>query len=446
MALVLALAMVLAMGTVAFAADDTYKGSGDSNATGVAGKTTIPLIKGIVFFNANGSAVYEPNITFSYEVTPDTAIAADGTTASVTDDGSLNVILGTSTPVTRNVYPGPDGGVIGTSISFSAANTAVTATATGTEAEQSGNLTFVPSAFSKPGIYRYVITERVSGTGTDAENLAAAGLTARDTSYDTTRYLDVYVKNGDSGLEMYGAVIFKSASTTPGQDDIDTITEKTTGFEPGSDGVATYDADRNVDKYTTYDFTVKKTVSGSMADKNHEFPFFVTVSNSINGAKFTYTADSTETFAGANNANGVITLSAADFSIGSDEITSTLKLKNNDTVKLVGVPSNQTDDLAVVIKEFNDTYDSYTPSASAVEGTLTMTTGTAMTAQSGSDSTESFSIKDNDTADQVLTINNNLSEISPTGVVLRIAPYALMLAAGIVLLIVSRRRKAQAED
>lgn len=444
MALVLALAMLLAMGTVALAAGDdgrtvggktdTYTGSNASEATNMAATDAIPLTKSIIFVNANGSKVYEPNISFGYAVEP----------ASI-DESTYTVKDGTTPdPVTAYVHPGPDGSVTGTTIAFGVkldgtATTAVTTSANGVDVERTGSLSLDISKFERPGVYRYKITE----TPTPSD-VTSVGLVARTDDYNSVRFLDVYIhRNASDALEMYGAVIFKSTTSTAGQDNITTSTTKTTGYGPAT-GSSKDDA--TVDRYTTYDVIVKKTVDGNMADKNHEFPFYVTVSNTINGAKFSYTADNSETFTGATVSSGVGTLNATSFQIGSDEKTSNLTLKHNDTITITGVPSNQETDLSIVVKEFNDTYDSYTPSVTVTSGTISMISDTAMVAQSGSNSTSAFAIKENDVANQTITINNSLSEISPTGIVLRIAPYALMLGAGIVLLIVSRHRKAKVED
>jgi len=455
-ALVLAIAMVLAMGSVAMAAGDegrsiggnidTYSGAGNTNAkTGTGNRiqnNAIPITKSIVFINENGSSVYEPNITYTYSITPLTA-ADLPEKAHTVNDGKLE----------GYVHPGVTGGVSSSvNIQFGTVigeqnTTAVTASANGTDVERTASITVTPATFGKPGIYRYKIEESASPAVTDA------GLTARTDNYNTVRYLDVYIhyedEDGDKTtpetLQMYGAVIFKSTAETAGQDNITTTTTKTTGYEPTN--TTSLKADETVDRYTTYDFTVKKTVSGTMADKNNQFPFYVNITNTITNAKYTYFDD-------PGNGNGAAeTIADAVITKGTNEKGSDLALKDGEFVKFVGVPSNQTNNLKVQVTEYNNTYDKYIPSVTktGTAGSITMTstnaaTGKSMEAQSGSDSTSSFDVKGNDAAGQIITIDNNLEEISPTGVVLRVAPYVLILGAGLALLLISRRRKTASEE
>lgn len=42
-----------------------------------------------------------------------------------------------------------------------------------------------------------------------------------------------------------------------------------------------------------------------------------------------------------------------------------------------------------------------------------------------------------------MAFTNALTEISPTGLVLRYGPYALILAFGVVILLIARRRKEE---
>ena len=50
------------------------------------------------------------------------------------------------------------------------------------------------------------------------------------------------------------------------------------------------------------------------------------------------------------------------------------------------------------------------------------------------------------TQNSVIGLTNTLAEVSPTGVVLRIAPYVAILGGGIALLLLSKRTKKDDED
>ena len=441
--------MLLAMSVTAFASDgtnNTNDGAGSLNAStpNAAIKTvtsnTLTLNKTLIFFNPESVGVYEPNIEYTYKVAPVTVVDGQPT---VTDDGSLN----DGTSVTVNVKSGIAGGLsiaTGNKTEFKDTNTKVSATPTGTLVEKNIVLTIDPEVFKAAGIYRYKLTDETS-----VDSLNAVGIT-RPADYKVDRYIDLYVKNGTSGFEVQNAVVFTEVSVKdPTKDDITTTTQKTTGYNESAQTDNDYTDDTVADHYYTYNLKVEKETTGNLADKSHAFPFKVEISG-IKAKKITY--------AGV----GVTATDAADETVTSNTVTkgelsenSALKLADSKSVTFYGIPFGA----KATISEYNDTYDEYTAKKDGTKTTgastevkltadvtLTSKSATAKaelkdvlidagTAHSKTDTTQKS------TATTVAHFTNNLAEISPTGVVLRVAPYALMLAAGIILFVLSRKRR-----
>ncbi|MBQ4271023.1 MAG: hypothetical protein II718_04305, partial [Clostridiales bacterium] len=170
--LILAFALVFSVSVSAFAEEKTEEGS----LTLTNGK--VEFKKEIVIQNSGGSKVWEPNISYTYTIS--TLTAAQVADMTVTDQQSN----------TTAVKAGPAGGLL--IANSSSANGAASATITfgndatanqdssaiGTAfassetAERSLFLSFDASVFVNgagdpvPGVYRYKITEDVTGTNT----------------------------------------------------------------------------------------------------------------------------------------------------------------------------------------------------------------------------------------------------------------------------------------
>ena len=443
-ALLLALVMVLAIGATAFADPTTSNGaktdvySGSENANAVISGTTIPLTKSIVLFNTNGSEIREPNIKFTYTVTPvDETAANQGkplTGVTITDDGSRN----DDTPVTVNIYDGvADAFTTPLEITFSENNAKVAAAQAGTELERTDNLVINTGAFDHAGVYRFKITETVQ-----PGDITTVGLDTRDdTAYDPVRFLDVYIKNGTSGLEMYGAVIFKSTTseaTDPIKGDITPDTEKTTGFGPNNkDGSGSYDYenDKTVDKYHTFNLEVNKTITGGLADLSHDFPFEITLTGNKDAVIKTDYSKTGATYVGTE---------PTEVPISTTAVVLTPALSNGDSVTITGIPVGTT----VLVKETNDTDDEYTPSITTYTGftELNLTESGKLTPKTGTTQLEAATEITSKDAKSVIGLTNTLAEVSPTGVALRFAPYAIMLGAGVALFIILKVRKNKAAE
>ena len=455
LALILAVMMVMAMSVTALADDDNvYTGVNQTEATSVSGTTSIPLNKTIVIFNTDDStSVREPDITFSYAITKATSAAAgallsgttvtDGTNTVTVYNGVTEAISG-HTPITNP-----------SNIVYAQSNT-VNATTKGYEDEKTTNITIDPEGFPHAGIYRYLITETPNPSDVTLRGLEARDTTDTDSdgkTYDNTRYLDVYIYNpdydatsnptGHTTLWMAGAVIFKtqiSTSGSEGTDDIDASFEKTTGFEPGTDGTpgtTDFTDDDTVDRYFTYNLDITKAITGTLADTTHDFPFQIDITGVLANA---VTVD-------INN-NGTTSTG----SVSTTVLSQTAALSDGETYSVTGLPKGTT----VTVKEYNDTPDTYKLTTSFAGTTSTATQSNVVVGTTSATATgETDVLINSDDASNVkadtktvLTFTNNLETISPTGLVLRFAPYIAMLVAGVALFLImaSRRRRNEDED
>ena len=389
-ALLLALIMVLAMNVAAFAEGETALNSGvagseDGNLTGISYNVT--------FESKNG--VNKPGATFGYTIANGVAIAASS--------GKPAILAG----------------VTGGATLTNPAAAFTTAAADGADTGKI-NIAFDATKFTQPGIYRYVISE---DDNTLSEPMKAAGISKGDTY--STAYLDVYVAKEGSGFKVNAAVLNTDINTR------NHITStKIDGFryyytiDPGD--ITT--PDPRDDTPESYDVKVSKTVDGAAASTDQGFAFTVTINAmpdatgvSFAGVQVPYQVyDSSD--AAKTGENGTVTISA------TENQTANVTLKHGDYVKFTGLPKGAT------ITAAEEPLD-YTPSY-AVTG---MKTDSTDGKNSATDTVAASKLG-------VMAFKNTRTAISPTGVVLRVAPYAIMLGAGVVLFIILKSRKNKAVE
>jgi len=468
-ALVLAVVMIMAMSATAFATNLEENGE-----TGVAGdwneadiertvQRSVNIKKEIIAYNPNGddsaTTVYAPVFTYTYTVTP--ATNSDGTAATpgadldmtITDeDGDHTNNTAVTVPVKAGITAGlvvtganaagtAVAGVAGNASSASATlvfnNTSTWITASsGHTNEYDINLDFANVTFPKPGVYRYKIAETINQTSYEVVAMEDGGT--------NDLWLDVYVNGAGT---IYGYVCMSaSASVTP-----NTAT-KLNGFVSGT-------ADGS-DKYYTYDLVLSKDVVGdNYAATNTAFPYTVFINNSEN---YTSTFKISQTVAtgstGLNSSATTLNLAA-----NAVALSGVAFVKDGDTtaettvgdITLAGIPAGMDVDVyetnistgvtysaSTVVTGGTAVVDSPVTSGPSPAAAVAQTTKAAYESRKATVDTTAIAT----TAAQSVAITNTLLEISPTGVVLRVAPYVLILAAGIALLIISKKRKTAEEE
>ena len=452
LALALAVLMMASLSVAAFADGEAELTGGEvggftSPDTPTVQNKTLILKKELTAYNADEAAINAPTISYTYAITAGDAgvNVTDAASDHATGIGALKVPTkaGITTGVTLT-------GTAANTIAWTNTETLVAAT-NGAANYKDLKIDFSKVVFTGPGIYRYIITET-------APNYAASGVTA--TTGTHTRYLDVYVKasntftNGSAAADwdIYGYVcMYKNEAITPDGDTATTGAMKTNGFVSGRN--ENDDTEIKADSYYTFNVTVSKTVQNdNYAKATHAFPFTVIFTN----IDVTQSVDISSKTTGTTP-DGFVNPDPAALSAGSTK--GVVSIKDGASVKYIGIPNGtsvevyETNDMTGVIYQVTTTL---TPTGTAPTTDNSVSWGNAPTVavaqaaakeafQSTKATFTTTADKDDDNA-YAVAVTNRLLTISPTGVSLRVAPYALMLCAGLLLVFFSRRRKAKAES
>lgn len=463
-AVVFALAILFAMSVPAFAVTNLTNGEvggyTEPDVQNVDDKS-INLKKEITVYNPDEALVYGPAITYTYAIA-----AASGDELVQITDATTDHTSGLATSTTAL------GGITdGVTMTGTAANTIawtnadiLEASATGTANYKNLTIDFSSVVFTAPGVYRYKITET-------ATSYTSSGVT--DGTNSNIRYLDVYVMRSDSYTDgrtaaewkVYGYVCVNSEAATTAITPTSAVhTVKTNGFVDTNTESNTSTAD----EYRTYNLTLGKTLNGDTTMNGHPFPFDATWTAGDATGTFQFIAETTEGTSASptitttaqsatTTVNGTTVAANTLLKVGSADAVSTdgkdgsPAIPTGATVKYIGIPNGT----KVTVTETNDvTGTTYATTAKETVGTGSATdvVWTGGTSAKSSDN-KIATMSPNATtiyaqgsapangSNVAIQVTNALSIISPTGLAFRIAPYALMLAAGVSLIVLFIKRK-----
>lgn len=428
-ALAVAFGLIMSLGAVSIVAanDATDSAKLNDNRTGTESSSEIvQIVKNIKGINPNSTTVYAPNITYTYTLGAGTAgrTILDGTEDSRTKAGvTQNVILRSTTDDGSTTSDSTTGELVA-DLTYKPGNAAnFNTTPDGASNAQYIYVDFSGVNFEEPGIYRYTLTEYVLNDGSNSNRgtsntYNATGVTEAPGSNAHVRYLDVYVKTNDNYAEdntsaaqfdVYGYALLTS---DVGVTNTNESNYKATGFLD--------------DSYTTYDLTISKTVENDAytVAKKTQFPFTVTLENSSVTANVTLGLSET-------TGNNLVTAAAPTAgALSSTELKPAIA--SGGSVTYTGIPADTT----VSIIEKN-TVDSTATYKVTTTGADTNINGKSV---AYNESTSAATVKMNGA--ETVGVTNHLENISPTGVILRFAPYLILLGIGIFLLVFARRRHA----
>ena len=363
-ALVMLLAFVLLIGTTAItasAAETTYQSIGGSTS----------FVKNLVV-DADANI---PDITFSYSMRRGTAVPAT--------DSNIEILVSET-----------GGGTIGTA-EFSNADTTNTIAGLPTDEDHSNpttgkkyvqksvSITLPNTSFTKPGVYRYEITEKTDDP--------LPGVTYDP---DSIRYLDVFVVADESDVLHVQNYVFRKAATNIGLDGkyVSNPDEKSSGY---------------INTLTQYDFDFSKTISGNQGDKNKRFNFTLNITGANPGVYPVETND--------------VTGNPTSITVGTNgTATGEYLLTNGSTVKVIGLNKG-------AVCTVTEDPDDYT-------ATRSLDGGNAVSGNSSGAVTLD--------SDHSVAFTNTRNGIIPTGIIMTIAPFAIGICVfGAVFIFIICRKK-----
>ena len=463
--------MVIAMGATGFARDfDTdqnlsfFGGSANANvgvhSTGQALGNTVSFDKVILVEEGGTEGVDEPYVSWKYKIRP---VKDDGTVDTINADltpdvaatykkGTTTISDGTNTvPVEPGTAAMITGGTEKTAEFKADTYNIPTAVITAPDVQtftKTVSFSFDTTQFTKPGVYRFVITESEpeGANKTDVEDIGGKGengAVQQDVPYQRDRFLDVYVRSKDTAgvitYEIYGYVMH-SGDTDKDHNATGNkwAQHKNSGFDGGKQKGNGKLTPQGYTRYIPRKVKIKKKISG-LVPTDTLFPFTIQL---LHGA--------TQTVAGNDNKDMQIKVKYPGFTptapntyqiMTIDEFNAAVRnLKHDEEVEIIGLPKSTT----VVVKEQNKNF------VGAVKSDLTGyksvdlidankdTTITVPTKVLKPDTTstdpDSFSAevsKQLTANDLGLLYHNHVDEITPTGVVLTVVPYAMMIFVAI---------------
>ncbi len=285
-------------------------------------------------------------------------------------------------------------------------------------------ISFKPAAFATPGVYRFVVTEGTA-TGANSGDVEAMKVTVDgvEKPYQTQRFLDVYVrlKDGSADREIYGYVLHSGdtlvASNATGNKHTG---DKNSGFDGDGNKTGKKDTPQGYTRYTPRKLKVDKKISG-MINKDNLFPFTVNLFHNKAGSVNFDNAD-LQVKVKMPGASAYTVKKASEIpGLGAT-------LKDGQSLEIIGLPKTttynvkETNNTALTIKSdvrFSEDVANPVPDTAAV---------TSETVAPAANSSERGGDKSLVQKDSHVAYHNHIDEITPTGVVLTVAPYAMMLA------------------